>query len=209
GGGSTGPDTIPHAAGTHAYLGAMAGRVSHNGVVTLVIADTGAVSPVNGSYKPIGGAAVTMGGTLTRSSGALSFGGGGYGATGLLAAGTFTGHWTITGDSGSFAAVAGSGTPLAFCGTFSITNVGKPNNSGVAVLLLNGAAGWLVAANRDTTSNQALGIIFPATRSGNTVTITPDKGTVTGTISGTSISGTITDSNSAGTFSANAGNCTA
>ncbi|HEV2291957.1 MAG TPA: hypothetical protein VGR60_08975, partial [Gemmatimonadales bacterium] len=186
--------------------GGMPGVVSHSGLVTLTISDTGAVSPVTGSYKPIGGSAVAMSGTLTRSTGALSFGGSGYGATAVLAGGMFTGLWTLsTTDSGGFAAVSDSGSPVAFCGTFH--NTSGSADSGVTVLLLNGSSGYLVAGDRVGTGHNIN--VFPATRSGSTVTVTPNKGSATGTISGTSITGVIKDSTgtTTGSFSGSAPNC--
>lgn len=206
GGGSTGPDTVLHAAGTHVYVGGMAGLVSHNGLLVFTIDDTGAVSPMNGTYHPIGGAAVTMGGSLNRGNGSMSFGGGGYGATSTLANGMFSGAWTLTGDSGSFAAVSDSGTAVvAFCGTFH--NASNSVDSGVTVLVLNGSSGFLVAAGR--ASIDPNGNVFPATRSGNTVTVTPDKGSASGTISGSAFSGVIKDSagTTIGSISASAANC--
>ena len=207
-GGVTGPDTLPHPAGTHVFIGGMAGLVSHNGLVTITINDTGTTSPVTASYKPIGGAAVAMSGTLDRGSGALNFGGSSYGVSSLLASGMFTGAWTLsTTDSGAFAAVSDSGTPVAFCGSFTNTNGGGAD-TGVAVMLINGTAGKLVVANRVGNGG---GQVFPVSRSGNTVTITPQNGSASGTISGSSITGVIKDSvgTTTGSFSASAANCAA
>ena len=207
GGGVTGPDTLPHPAGTHVFIGGMAGLVSHNGLVSITINDTGTTSPLTASYKPIGGVAVAMSGTLDRGSGAINFGGSSYGVSGLLASGMFTGAWTLsTTDSGAFAAVSDSGAPVAFCGSFHNTNGGGGADTGVAVMLINGTTGKLVVANRVGNGG---GQVFPVSRSGNTVTITPQNGSASGTISGSSITGVIKDSagTTTGSFSASAANC--
>lgn len=212
GGGSTGPDTVLHAAGTHVYVGGMAGLVSHNGLLVFTIDDTGAVSPMNGTYHPIGGAAVTMGGSLDRGNGSLTFGGGGYGATGVLDAGRFTGAWTLDSDSGAFAAVSGSGSPLGMCGFFQTHEGGVLHDSGVVVLLLNGDSGLVVSAQRVHPSGpgDTEGNVISVLRSGNSVSFTPDSGTSgAGTISGSSVSGTTTDPavSRSGTFGGSAANC--